>query len=714
MNNPERAGPCLTESTAVELLAGTLSAESSAEVDRHVDACPACRRILGMLARTRSGGGSFGHTPDGASDASSVHDPPLPRGTRVGRFRLIEPLGAGGMGIVYRAEDPDLARDVAVKLVRVAGAGLSREHASERLIQEAQLLARLDSPFVVTVHEAGRYGEDIYVALELLEGGTLREWLTTPRSWREVRDVFVMAAHGLAAAHDIGLVHRDFKLDNVLVTRSGRAKVTDFGLAKDRHAAGVTTAGTGAVLAEHGGDSALVGTPGYVAPEVLAGRASTPASDQYSFAASLYQALTGRLPSAMPSIDRPARAPRWLGTVLRRALDADAARRYPSMAALTDALQPGPSRIARSAWLAGATALSAIAAVALVRATDDRHEVDVCDTARQELAGLWSPGRRARLADRVRSLGPRGEQLADTVRSTVDDYTKQWTASRVESCTATASGGQRHTDALAEQNACLERARYGLEITLTAIEKATAKSVGAIPDLLGGLRSVYDCADAALFTDQAPVAASERARVEPVRRAVAALDAKLRMGEYEVVERELASLVPTARALAHPAAIAEALLLASEVDVRFGRYDQAVDHAYEALWEAEAASAHRHAVQIWTAIVRIESVRLGPRGRDVAGPVLARTMRHSEAALRRLRARSSKPHPDLDLRYDQQVAAASIVLGKYDEAAEAAERAIRHAEVIGGRYLQEIGNSSSARQDRGASRPFRGGRASVS
>ena len=214
------------------------------------------------------------------------------RGAAIDRYLVLAPLGRGGMGVVVSAYDPELDRRVAVKLIGRRGAA-SDSGGQERLVREAKAMARLSHPNVVPVYDAGHHGADVFVAMELCGGGTLGHYARVePRGWTTLVAAFAAAGRGLAAAHAAGLVHRDFKPDNVLVADDGSFKVSDFGLVT------TPTRGGAAASALGGFDSgaltltgSVVGTPRYMAPEQFSGGAIDARSDQFSFCASLYEAL---------------------------------------------------------------------------------------------------------------------------------------------------------------------------------------------------------------------------------------------------------------------------------------------------------------------------------------------------------------------------------------------------------------------------------------
>ncbi|MCE9580620.1 MAG: protein kinase [Deltaproteobacteria bacterium] len=315
---------------------------------------------------------------------------------RLGRFELATELGSGGMGVVFAADDPQLGRRVAVKVLhREVMAGLRGDEARARLLREAQAMARLTHPNVVRVHELARDGDQLFVVMELVLGRSLVEWLRAPRTPAAILDVFAAAGAGLAAAHAAGLVHRDFKPDNVLVAASGEVRVTDFGLAC---ASGEALARDDdridplALAITHTG--AIVGTPRYMAPEQFLGQPVAAAADQFGFCVALYAALYGEPPFAgdrygelMDSVvegrlrEAPAASavPSAIRAVLVRGLAAAPAARFPSMDALLDALRaartPG-SRTRRLAPALVAASAAAVAAIALMAgAATDRAPV---------------------------------------------------------------------------------------------------------------------------------------------------------------------------------------------------------------------------------------------------------------------------------------------------------------------------------------------------
>jgi hypothetical protein len=398
---------CLDADSVQALLAGGLVGADRTTAEAHLDTCEECRLVVAAMVKqdaddrtsqTLTDPGRVPVPADGlgamttlAPPGSTVVSRPargtpgtgvLGEGATVGRYRVKAMLGAGGMGVVYRAADPQLGRDLALKLLRYDRAGDEEER---RLAREGQALAKVSHPNVITVHDVGTHDGRVFVAMELVEGGNLRTWLAAQaRPLPDVLAVLAAAGRGLAAAHAAGLVHRDFKPDNVLVGTDGRVRVTDFGLARPERAQGPITSGEislrglgpegsiDAVLTRAG---ALVGSPAYMAPEQLAGGHVDARSDQFGFCVTLYEALYGMRPFAGTNIFEleenvmagkvvaaPAgsRVPSALRAIVLRGLAVKPGDRFPSMDHLLAAL--GRSRARGLRLVAAAAAALAIAA----------------------------------------------------------------------------------------------------------------------------------------------------------------------------------------------------------------------------------------------------------------------------------------------------------------------------------------------------------------
>jgi eukaryotic-like serine/threonine-protein kinase len=298
---------CPSEDTVVDLVGGALSAAEASRVREHVDACAECRALVAVLCEspmaTTEPHGSAGPPPDVATSGPGAIAPEPVVDTkntpaRVGRYELKKFLGAGGMGVVYEAYDPKLDRTVAVKVLRFGPDGGTLGGAlSARMQREARAMARLKHPNVVAVYDVGEIGERPFITMELVSGTTLSAWRAEkPRSVREILSAYTSAGRGLAAAHDAGIVHRDFKPDNVLVGEGGEVRVTDFGLAQrafENDALVQSGFSTSMRLTQSG---KLVGTPAYMSPEQMRGQPATFQSDMFSFCAALYEAIHDVLP----------------------------------------------------------------------------------------------------------------------------------------------------------------------------------------------------------------------------------------------------------------------------------------------------------------------------------------------------------------------------------------------------------------------------------
>lgn len=383
---------CVDENQAVALVEGRLSQAAAQDVHQHVAGCSQCRVLIAELAKaptvavamgaTMAASGGIAHDDTARPIDSATVNLRGPRATepmpdRIGRYRVIEKLGEGGMGAVYAAEDPELHRRVAIKLLHSG-----TPDATERLLREARVMAKLRHPHVVTVYDVGRQGEDVYVAMELIEGVTLRTWLQQDHSFAERLDVLVQAGRGLAAAHEQGLVHRDFKPDNVMVGSDGRVQVLDFGLAKAAagpELVGSDRPGGGSGEVELTQSGVMVGTPAYMAPEQFRLEPTDARTDQFAFCVALYEAVYGQRPFTGSNLAELQEAvcsgqfvePATEQTIsaavrstIRRGLSVDAGARFADMGALLAVLQPkAPGRRSRRLIAMGAGAVVASVAI---------------------------------------------------------------------------------------------------------------------------------------------------------------------------------------------------------------------------------------------------------------------------------------------------------------------------------------------------------------
>ncbi len=327
----------------------------------------------------------------------------LRAGSRIGRYIIRNKLGRGGMGVVYGAYDPELSRGVALKLVRHRESPGSVEiHVDERLHREAQALARLSHPNVVSLYDIGACDHGAFLAMELVPGMDLAKWLKAQRrSWTEIVKVFLLAGRGLAAAHTAGVMHRDFKPTNVIVGPQGHVTVVDFGLARstelattvsDTHFGEVNVAVSDALSTRLTGTNVIVGTRAYMAPEQLLGLSVGPRCDQFSFCVALFEALYGVRPypgkNAVETANSFARGelvaledrhgvPARLHRLLVKGLSIEPDERFPSMEALLAALrrtQPSSELRVRAGWLAALVTTAMLSAGAATWIERSSHE----------------------------------------------------------------------------------------------------------------------------------------------------------------------------------------------------------------------------------------------------------------------------------------------------------------------------------------------------
>jgi tetratricopeptide (TPR) repeat protein len=505
----------------------------------------------------------------------------LERGVVIGRHMVLQRLGAGGMGVVYAAYDPELDRKVALKVLL---SDVAEDAGGARLRREAQALGKLAHPNVVTVHDMGIVGDQVWLAMELVDGLTLRQWLSTPRGWREVLEVLRDAGKGLAAAHAAGLLHRDFKPENVMVGDDGRVRVMDFGLARarpmevptepkdSRLMPTIDTLGMEVTQADE-----IIGTPCYMAPEQLRSGELTTAADQFAFCVTLWEALYGERPFAgrtlaalvvnvldgrLRSPSKGHRVPARLHRALLRGLAREPEARWSSMACLLDELQ----RVSRPRlrwWTSGIT----VAGIVAAGAAGAWHYTLVgrlCDGIDRHLDGVWDDTRRSEVRDAILSTDrPYAAEAWRRAEQSLDAYRDGWVAMRTETCEATNVHGEQSVATHDLKVQCLDEHRMALEGTVDVLsvagdERIAERAVVAVEEL----PPLERCSDVARLRADVPLPEDPEAVAEvwTLRERLAEAAANLELARHDEALAIVEDVMPRVERLGHAPLVAEARL----------------------------------------------------------------------------------------------------------------------------------------------------------
>jgi tetratricopeptide (TPR) repeat protein len=572
---------------------------------------------------------------DSAPAAPRVGKESIPVGTQIGRLVVLGPLGEGGTALVYVAYDRELDRKVALKFMRPSLVASERATAARtRLMREAQALARLSHPNVVAIHDVGTYGDVVFIAEAYVDGGTVTDWLKEkPRSVREILDVFLQAGRALAAAHAAGLVHRDFKPDNVLVGRDGRAQVTDFGLARatDDTTPEEPVQTVGATLVDSSGVLAspltrtgmIMGTPAYMAPEQHLSQRADARTDQFNYCVSLYETLYGERPFAGTTVGelarevtqgrvRPApkdsKVPPWLRKVILRGLKPDPADRYPSMTAVLEALGRDPAATRRRASTVALLGLL-LAAVAVGVSAYHQRGTRLCGGAERKLAGVWDDSRRDALRRAfVATNKPFAEAAWRGVVAALDAHTQTWVGMHEDACKATRVRGEQSEALLDLRVRCLTQRLGEVKALVDVLEAADGDVVERAAKATGGLGSLAICADAEALKSVLPPPkdAGTRTKVQEVRARIARAKALEQAGKYTEALQVATTAVAEARELSYRPLDAEALYQLAMAMADKGDVKGAEPVFHQALFAA--IEGHHREVEASTAIMLIHYV----------------------------------------------------------------------------------------------------------
>jgi tetratricopeptide (TPR) repeat protein len=669
----------------------------------------------------------------------------------LGRYLIVDALGHGAMGRVVRAYDPKLQRDVALKLLRTG----SDAQAKARIVREAQAMAKLAHPNLVAAYDVDLEQGQPFIAMELVEGTTLREWLrASTRPWREIVSAFVDAGRGLAAAHHAGLVHRDFKPDNVLVGTDGRVRVTDFGLSRgiEAHVSGsdlptfsipqdsLTVAGT------------VMGTPGYMAPEQHAGDVVDARSDQYAYCVSLWEALYGRRPFAADDLqslakakldmalvepDPSRRVPSFLRRALLRGLAPKPEDRHASMEALMAVLAFDPA--VRRRWIAlGSVAMLCAAGWWGFGVWQRAAARDECELEAASIDAAWNEQVRATVETSFAATG--ASYAADAfVRTTpwLDRYVDDWRRMRGELCLV--ERGLVPGIANPHSAECLEERRAQLEHFVGELTNADARAVSLSVSSAARLPRLAQCIDEVRLVREHPDSDSAALpEVAELRRRLAEVAALGATGRNDAALAAATAVLDDAIAQGDVATIAHARYKVGLAAEKLGRYDEAKTQLEAAFSAAGAAGLDfvalsavdslvyvvgdaqaKHEIGLaWGRVGEMLIERLGAQD-DPDAASFANTMgglHHNHGELDRALAyyeraleiseRALGPEDPEVPKALTNIATAYLDMGKYDESQAYFERALAGYEAVLGPTHPELGTTLNnagnlyARQDR--------------
>jgi tRNA A-37 threonylcarbamoyl transferase component Bud32/tetratricopeptide (TPR) repeat protein len=744
-------------------VSGALAGAPLAEAERHLLGCADCATLVALAAPATvlrqdtlewagappldDGPAPIGGRPSGPDPTTiDFGSPELPRpGGMVGRYRLLQIVGRGGMGEVYAAHDPELDRKIAIKVMRADT--YPDEIEAARMMREAQTIAKLSHPNLVTVYDVGTASGRVFVAMELVEGDTIAAWLDRKRRTRaEILRVFNAAGRGLAAAHRTGIIHRDFKPQNVMVAPDGAVRVMDFGLAALRQ----TLHGPKAPRLTRIGS--ILGTPLYMSPEQLCGQAVDPRADQFSFCVALYEALYGERPFAGDNFaelraavlggkPRPAtvssHVPGRLRAILLRGLSVVPGKRYPDMDALLAALEQvssrrmGLSRVLGIGATAGALAFGVT--FGLGWQLRGRRSASRCANLPEKLAAAWPTAagapRRAEIRTAFLAANvPDARERYDRTSQSLDNYANAWAGMYRENCEAADTGAGDSRETLALRTACLDQRAGDLGALVDAFAHADAKVVRRAVAATLALPPMDGCADVrALKANAAPPDEVLQARLQALRVRLATLWAMAAVGHDWQALKPMGTLVDEIRAAGHEPLLAEALVVYARARAPFDPegaeplYEEAFRHADAVHDNALAAEAAIQLVAIEGAVahhfdvaerwahtadatvergvpLRVRGALLNSRGMLFAAQGMWRLAEADFSAGVALREQAlGAAHPELAATMTNQ-ARAVLALGDAKRALELASRAL---EIAGAFFPAESYEVGAARLVRG-------------
>lgn len=691
--------PCPSESALEAFARGVGDPASRAELSAHIRECANCQaRYLPMAlqnsaltqtnfdspaARHRKHSRETPVTPSPRTDSEpgledthvsgerstkGLTTSSIQRGEALDRYVILDRLGAGGMGEVYSAWDPVLDRKVAVKVLRpdFEGSELGEE-LKHRLLQEAQSLAKLSHPNVVTVHDVGLAGDRVFLAMEFAEGRTLKQWLEQkPRpTWQATIEVFLAAGEGLVAAHAQGITHRDFKPDNVVVGTEGRVRVMDFGLA---HGQAKKKDPSEPVRRSITGPGAMLGTPAYMSLEALHGRPTDFRSDEFGFCVALFEAFYGFRPfeGATPGAlaveieqnrvlppPKDTKVPRRIHQLVLKGLRAEPAERFQTMRALL--VQLGRRRSTREQSLAlGSIAALAVLAAGLTGLASYRARTR-CAEFDTRLSAIWDPAvKKTAKASFEATQKPWAAAAWRDVEGRLDDYSGQWLSMRRAACEGSL---ERNDEQLGQEIVCLSRRLSDLEATTQLFTHADADVVERAVTTASALAPLASCKQVSVVARRTPEGESTRAQLSAVKTRIDA-------GKYADALALASELAAKAGAAGDSATYAEARLWMAIGKMRTGDAKAADTLVEESILAAETAQDDELQARGWVERIGFSAMGSSPQDAD-------RWVRFARAAIDRV----GKP-AELEASFANNQGVLAYYRGQYAAAVEAHQRAL--------------------------------------
>ncbi len=654
------------------------------------------------VASTDSGDGSLGR-PETTVGASQTGDAQLglddTTAPKIARYTIVRRLGEGGMGVVYVAYDEKLDRKVALKLIK----GESGPVDQARMLREGQAMARLSHPNVVPVFEVGEHRDSLFLAMEFVEGQTLRQWQRAEdRAWQETLAVYIQAARGLAAAHEAGMLHRDFKPDNALVGTDGRVRVLDFGLARAMAAseaegsksASSCDAGLSQTLTATG---ATVGTPAYMAPEQFLGNPVDARTDVFAWSVALFEALYGMRPyrgrsriellqaitSGSHVAPDPARGvPAWLQDAVLSGLHPDPERRPASMDTLLAVVDVDPGRARRFVQLGGAGV--GVAGVAAALGFFARAEAPPCQGFEQRQSGVWNDRTRAEVRAAFEGSGSAMHATAwATVEPQLDRVADSLTSEMLDACEATRVRGEQSEAMLDKRVACLDERWRSVAALVDVFLAADAATVAMAEMSVSRLPEAALCSNAT-FLDAGlppPVSAEAADEVAALRDELARASALQSTGHPRESSTVLDAVSSRIDSVDYDPLSTESNVLRGRVAMTLGAYAESRAALLTATDQAEAARHDLASAEAWTMLLHlaIEGLHNGEEAQA--------WRRRARAAIRRIGdppkmvAQFAALAADLDIERGDFAAASKQMDALTDEPAYAEQFAVRRGRL---------------------------------